>query len=341
MTQLSKNLLLNKHEFDQSKHLLNSIDLLLEAHKQLTSLDTNMSEMPSSPVLPMSSAAEELERVRERIAHIEKINSAISFLSTCSIPSVASSPLFTTSLSLLVTNTALSPSLLKRSCWLMQKCWDNAITVMERVLDRDLTSIEAYLDDNVYKEMRDRVLKQLISPVTLKPTAFSDLIVHFVNNYTQLRENFVTFILDTRLNSQFADSNPRDQVLHFIERTRLLMVVETREFQEIFGGIPGAFVKAQLNKILETVGNLLLQRIDLPCKQLSLQDSKEIAAFIHPLMNSILNENDQKDPFGLFLKLITERFHFDASVNSSDIKAVSSDDNAGHNSTSVSNVINV
>ncbi len=206
----------------------------------------------------------------------------------------------------------------------MQKCWDNALVAMERVLDRDLTSIEAYLDDRVYKEMRDQVLKQLVNPTTLNPTLFQNLLEHFTSSYAQLRGNFIKFILDTRLNSQFASSPPRDQILHLIERTRLLMSVERREFSEIFFEIQAS---PDLNKILETVGNLLFERIEHAAKHLKPEESKEIAAFIHPLMNSILSENSQKDPFGLFLKLLTERFGFKPPVTRVNIEIHESIDN--------------
>lgn len=216
----------------------------------------------------------------------------------------------------------------------MQKCWDNALVAMERVLDRDLTSIEAYLDDRVYKEMRDQVLKQLVNPTTLKPTLFQNLLEHFTSSYAQLRGNFIKFIIDTRLNSQFASSPPLDQILHLIERTRLLMSVERREFSEIFFEIQAS---PDLNKILETVGNLLFERIEQAAKHLKPEESKEIAAFIHPLMNSILSENNQKDPFGLFLKLLTERFGFKPPITSMKIEiheSVDNPDDTQFNSTS-------
>lgn len=333
-----------KSVYEESKRLLNDIDLILEAHKQLTLIEQVQNENSDNctadndnvpPETSQQSKSLLLEQVQQRISYLEQVQQAFNFLATVSIPSVASSLAFSSSLSLLLssslnsstntnTNTninpnshLLSPQLIQRVCYFEQKCWDNAILAMERVLERDLISIEAYLDDSVYKEMRDKVLKELIRPLLINPRLFEELIIHFVTSYCQLRINFVTFILDTRLNNQFSTSPPLEQVLHLIERTRLLMVVETKEFHEIFSlNLP---LQSHLNKILETVGNLLLQRIESPCKQLSPKNSAEISSFIHPLMDSIFITN-QKDPFGFFLKLLVEKFNFKKPIIAPNIK---------------------
>ena len=294
---------------------MNDIDLILEVHKQFELIEKVQSEEETTEAEAAEEFKESLSQVKLRISHLERLNDAHNFLSTVSIPSVASSPTFSSSLRLLLQHQngqLLTPQLIQRICYFEQKCWDNAILAMGRVLERDLVSIEAYLDDGVYKEMRDKVLKELIEPVLINPKIFNELIIHFIESYCQLRENFVTFVLDTRLNTQFSCSPPSEQVLHFIERTRLLMVVERSEFLQIFSCLPNnEFLKGKyLNKILETVGNLLFQRIELTCKQLTNQNSEEISSFIHPLMESILIESNQKDPFGLFLKLLTQKFNF-------------------------------
>jgi hypothetical protein len=207
----------------------------------------------------------------------------------------------------------------------MEKCWDNALVAMERVLDRDLVSLEAYLDDRVYKDLRNLVLKPLI-----QSTRSKDLINHFAASYAQLRINFVHFVIDVRLNTQFDSLQPSEQVLHLIERTRLIMTVERREFFEIFP--PDLPLKPHLNKILESVGNLLFQRIEPLCK--SPQD-KEISGFVHPLMNSIL-EKDPLDPFGLFLKLLTDRF-FPISNDIVNVRKFSVSDTTANTNTPIAN----
>ena len=241
--------------------------MILEAHKQLELIEkVQRGESTTEPAEQLKLSLPSLEQVQLRISYLERLNGAQNFLSNVSIPSAASSPIFTSSLRLLLQHQngqLLTPQLLKRICYFEHKCWDNAILAMERVLERDLVSIEAYLDDGVYKEMRDKVLKELIEPLVINPKIFHELITHFVESYCQLRENFVTFVLDTRLNTQFSSSPPSEQVLHFIERTRLLMVVERSEFLEIFGCHPNNdILKGNLNKIMETVGNLLFQRIE-------------------------------------------------------------------------------
>ena len=103
------------------------------------------------------------------------------------------------------------------------------------------------------------------------------------------------------------------------------MVVETREFNGIFGKFTAIFnfneiKRAQLNKILENVGNLLYQRIEPLCRSLSPFQRTKISGFIHPLMKSILKEG-QSDPFGLFLKLLSDK-HFPETVEIKESKEV-------------------
>ena len=322
------------YSYNQSKSLLHEIDVLLEAQKQLslaavpetsTSTSTSTSTNTNTNILVDTEDLDDrLKQVKEKIEHLKSLETAKKFISTCSIPSVASSPIFISSLTLILTTstTCQESKLINQACKLMEKCWDNALVAMDRVLERDLISIEAYLDDRVYREIRDQVLQKLIQPtktmmtVTTMTNVSSTLIIdHFVTTYTQLRENFVTLVLDRRLNSQFVDFNPRDQVFHLIERTRLLMVVERKEFSTIFDYDYSSIneeitctLNSQLNRILETVGNLLFQRIEKPCRSLKPEESTELTEFIYPLMNSILVEDNLRDPFGLFLKLLTQRF---------------------------------
>lgn len=305
-------------EFTRCQSILRDLDLLIEAHKQLSLAIEEPVDKAAEVVQPKSPVdceelTKELSMVQAEIARLESLNSAIQLISTCSIPSVASSEPFLASLKLLLsTDQVKYAALINRAAFLMEKCWDNALVAMERVLDRDLQSLEDYLDDRVYKELRDRVLKPLLTVYKLKTSSsFVPLLEHFIASYSQLRLNSVTFILDTRLNNQFQSSKEDDQILHLIERARLLMVVETREFNGIFGDLDfetSTNKKAQLNKILETVGNLLYQRIEPLCRSLSPFQLARVSGFIHPLMKSIL-KNGENDPFGLFLKLLSEK-HF-------------------------------
>ena len=322
-----------KSDYDRSQDLLRHLDLLLEAHKQLllaitappedhenqeVSIERPASDIALSP--RTNGLEKELQRVQNRIAQLEAQQDARCFLSACAIPSVASSPIFSDSLGLLLDNPVISPAdnqILNRSFGMMEKCWDNALTAMERVLERDLVSLEAYLDDPVYKELRDSVLKPLL--VHYKHLSCA-LIEHFVSTYAQLRINFVTYVLDTRLNTQFFESQPEDQILHLIERTRLVMTVERREFMEIFSASQSQNLKVNLNRILETVGNLLYKRIEPICSKITVKS--QISNFIHPLMASIL-KIDESDPFGLFLNLLAVRFFKpDISVIPADIKYI-------------------
>lgn len=254
-----------------------------------------------------------MQRVQGRIAHIEAVQSAKEFIASCSVPSVASSPLFLHSLKLITDSPVADTEtevIINRALQLMQKCWDNALVAMERVLDRDLTSIEAYLDDPVYKDLKNLVLKPLLIHKNRLPR---HLLNHFAASYAQLRINFVKFVLDTRLNSQFDSLQPKEQVLHLIERTRLIMSQERKEYGNVFespvssDAHPPLEIRLHLNKILESVGNLLFQRMEPLCSTLQSNSRDQVSQFIHPLMRTIL-ENDQNDPFGLFLKLLTERF---------------------------------
>jgi hypothetical protein len=214
----------------------------------------------------------QLNQVQEEINLIEKVQEAHNFLMKVSIPSVASSPAFTSSLRLLLSNNlnchVLTPQIIQKVTHLQGKCWDNAILIMEKVLEKDLISIEVYLDDEIYKEIRDKVLKEIIKTVLINPKMFHNLIIHFIKSYCKLRENYVTFVLDTRLNNQFINLPPLHQLLHLIERTRLLFLVESKEFKEIFPFLPSTS-NFHLNKILETVGNLLFKRIEIPSKKLN------------------------------------------------------------------------
>lgn len=326
-----------KSHYEQSQRILRSLDLLLEAHKQLTLVSTEQfipEKIVDSLNLEISSSTQsraqdeceiQLKKVQERIKEIETYNQSLKYLQNCSIPSVSASPAFYGALKIILESSEPVPlNIIERSCRLMEKCWDNGLVAIERVLERDLISLEAYLDDRVYREIRDQVLKPLISLTKLKTFSdkdsnyFNELVIHFLASYTQLRQNFVTFILDQRLNSQFCDSSSKDQVLHLIERTRLLMVVEKREFDFIFFDFnydydssvtKDPLLSSHLNKILETVGNLLFSRIEIPCRDLNFKESQEISSFIYTLMQSILGkEQNSKDPFGLFLQLLAEKF---------------------------------
>lgn len=307
------------------------MDLLLEAHKQLSLAWPPSSSSPSeAPVSPKTDELEtQIKQIQSRIAHLESIESARSFLSTLSIPSAASSPLFIHSLRLLQSqNFPQDQIVIGRAYRLMEKCWDNAMTAMEKVLDRDLVSIETYLDDRVYRDLKNLVLKPL-----LQPDLNQNLLDHFASTYGQLRINLIRFVLDARLNSQFDLLPPSEQVLHLIERTRLLLTTERREFSEIFDQSLLSSLRPHLNKILENVGNLLFQRIELIYAAIASEDSSEISSFILPLMNSLL-EKDSNDPFGLFLKLLTERFHLVNEDNSQNLQEQ-------EQRTSSNNVLNV
>ena len=310
-------------EFVQSQTILRDLDLLLEAHKQLSLALLEPPEEPSKgksehdnstpSTLDSAELSNELSTVQLEISRLESLNSSVHLISTCSIPSVASSEPFLAALRLLIsTDPVRYSSSISRAGLLIEKCWDNALVAMERVLEKDLFSLEDYLDDRVYKELRDRVLKPILSPFTLiNPlfTNFKSILEHFIASYSRLRVNSVTYILDHRLNNQFESSKEDDQVLHLIERTRLLMVVENREFNSLFASLQEVECKkAQLNKILETIGNLLYQRIEPLCRSLSSFQRAKIAGFIHPLMNSILKIGSN-DPFGLFLRLLSQK-HF-------------------------------
>ena len=325
-----------KTHYEQSQRVLRSLDRLLEAHKQLTLVSTeqfapeksvdclNLNDEISSSTQSRSQDECEiqLKQVQERIKEIETYNHSLKYLQNCSIPSVSASPAFYAALKIILESSEPVPlNIIERSCKLMEKCWDNGLLAIERVLERDLVSLEAYLDDRVYREIRDQVLIPLISLTKLKSFSdknlnhFYELVVHFLASYTQLRQNFVTFILDQRLNSQFCDSSSKDQVLHLIERTRLLMVVETKEFDFIFFDYDPTSVdknpllSSHLNKILETVGNLLFARIEIPCRDLDFKEAQEISLFIYNLMQSIFaKEQNSKDPFGLFLQLLAQKF---------------------------------
>lgn len=330
-----------KDEFETCQSLLRNIDLLLEAHKQL-SLATTPAEESNEPAAiqePDTATAsndttqlkEELQIVQDRIRKIQELEKALNFLSTCSIPSVAASPTFYNSLSVFFasSNQQADPRIINRCSFLIQKCWDNALVAMERVLERDLVSLEAYLDDRVYREIKDQVISPLVRITKLSTSLFKTLIAHFTTSYAQLRENFITLILDGRLNSQFSDSPAKEQVLHLIERTRLLMVVEQREFASLFNYQEdelALLVKSTLNRILESIGNLMFTRIETPIRGLSNTDRSELAAFVGPLMKSILTENDLKDPFGLFLNLLNEKFFTTPAINikSQESKSLSS-----------------
>lgn len=333
-TSLSAKLLSLQTDLISSQSLLRHLDLLLEAHKQLN-LATHLT--PGEDVVTVripetETDMDELQAIRARISYLDSLQQAQSFLATCSIPSVASSPQFISALLLLLNNDKyIDTNLISRCGFLMQKCWDNGLVAMDRVLDRDLVSIESYLDDRVYKDLKNHVLKPLLKPAN--HTLYSALLSHFLATYTQLRENFVKFVLDARLNNQFNDFSPRDQILHLIERTRLLMVVERAEFTDIFDCDVLANT-TYLNRILEAVGNLLLNRLDSPCRSLSVDDCKSLSEFTTPLYNSILTSSNPKDPFGLFLKLLTEKY---LVVLASDTKEYPEEQSR----TSTSNVQNV
>jgi hypothetical protein len=325
MSSLEGQLNAFKTDYDECQGLLRHIDLLLEAHKQLTlATMTSTENCDAATVTEISTTStsnnleKELVNVQKRIKSIEEYQKATKFLSTCSIPSVAASPIFYSSLSTLFSPSNPQPPnavILDRCSFLMKKCWDNALVAMERVLERDLISLEAYLDDQVYREIKEQVIIPLIRITKLAPH-FTEAITHFTQTYAQLRENFVTLVLDGRLNSQFSDSHPKEQVLHLIERTRLLMVVEQREYASIFNyslSDLAVVVKSSLNRILESIGNLMFSRIEGPLRSLSASDRAELSAFVNPLMESVLTAEDSNNPFGLFLKLLSEKFSLSTS----------------------------
>lgn len=301
-----------KKEYIKNETILRDLDLLIEAHKQLS---LALEEPPDGTAELDFSEGEDLSpeliNVQIEISHLESLNSAIKLISTCSIPSVASSETFLSSLKLLIECDGFKYApLINRANILIVKCWDNAILAMERVLERDLVSLEDYLDDKMYKELRDRVLKPFLT-VTYEDDSIFD---HFLASYSRLRVNSVSLILDKRLNNQFSHLKEDDQILNLIERTRFLMVIERREFDGLFGDeIDDQKSRAHLNKILETIGNSLYKRIDPLFTSLSPFQLKIVFDFVHPLMNSILLI-DETDPFAFFLKLLIEN-HFKSDSN--------------------------
>lgn len=317
--------------FHTQQNILRNVDLLLESHRQLTliSLSDNSPIENSGVVSTAKVEQEQLAIVQNRIAQISEFFKSLRFLQSCSIASVASSEQFASSLKMiLLNNNSDHPDIknvIVRSDILIQKCWDNSLVAVGRILEHDLDSIESYLDDRVYQEIEQKVLQPLIALSCLDKHIFAETREHFLQSYVSLRESFLRFSVDEKLNMQLimeADKGADLKILDLIERTRLMMFVERREFHKLFNLYQTdlqILTNSHLYKVLEMVGNLLYNRIEQIQIQLKSEHEKtKISRFIKQLKTMMIEQKSsdpttssspaEKDPFYLFLNLLAERF---------------------------------
>jgi hypothetical protein len=199
-----------------------------------------------------------LASVQQRISALEEQSHAQTFIQSAVLPSLTASPAFFEALQCLYRTGTVSESAREKTLHLMKRCWTNTLTAMERVLDADCDSIEAYMDNRSYTELKEKLLKPLIRLISLDQSAFAGCLLEFSGQYAQLRQNSIRFFLE--LNGPLSTTSPEDQIMHLIERARLLMQVEAREFADIFGRL---MQKSHArNEILESVGNLIYVRIE-------------------------------------------------------------------------------
>lgn len=294
--------------FQHTQDVLRSLDLLLESHKQLQLL--SQSQLQSAEPAVTSPSAEKgellakLAAVQDQIAALDAVQKAEAFIQAAVMPSLTASPTFYEALSRLYSAQRLSPSIAAKTIQLMSKCWTNTMTAMERVLDADLDSLEAYIDDRSYAELRERVLRPLLKIVDLSPALFTESLTDFVGEYVKLRQNSVRFLVNERLNqsdSVFSTAPPEERIMHLIERARLMLQIEGREFDGLFGQFD---FKTSRNAILETVGNLMYIQIEQTARQLS-EPSHKVSQFIQSMLQSLaVLQGAANDPFTHFLRLL-------------------------------------
>ncbi len=315
-----------QNQFMHTQQVLRQLDLLLEAHRQLHLLSTpTATQEPSTSPSPSPSAAKsellsKLAEVQGRLASLEEHQKAEAFLKGAIMPSLTASPTFFAALQCLHRTGGLTAPLQEKTRFLMKRCWSNTIAAMERVLDTDLDTIEAYMDDRSYTELKEKMLKPLLQIIALDPNTYADCLLDFTVQYAQLRQNSIRFLMTERqlgLDSMFSTSPPQEQITHLIERTRLLMQVEAREFDDLFTRplLPKSHAR---NEILETVGNLLYSRIENLSKGTT--ETRQVAFLIQSLLESLLLlQSNTNDPFALFLQLLQRNlFPLPSTVDQSD-----------------------
>lgn len=300
-------------QFSLCQDLLRHLDLLLEAHKQLCLLSSpdSQRQLPASPPSPSVAKSELLSRltaVQARIAALAEQQQATDFIDAAVLPSMTASPVFLDSLRCLHQAGAITPQLLEKTQSLMRRCWSNTLAAMERVLAMDLDTIEAYIDDCSYTELKEKMLRPLLRIIALDPVSHAETLNDFALEYAQLRENSIRFLVNERLlslDAVFSTSQPQEQIMHLIERARLLMKVEAREFDDLFGSLLASSKCPARNRILETVGNLIYERIETLSRECT--DSTQVSSLIQSLLESLLllqSSSNIGDPFAVLLQLL-------------------------------------